>query len=125
MTVEHLDIFSGDFRLFPPKFRDETDLMKITLVKDSTCGKIEVPSGEYMVALAADTGQFSLIGAGKTHKIPATRRRAAGKSRVTTVSLIPGGGSMVSLIMSTPKQGEWIAMLEVRASARERSSKKS
>ena len=87
--------------------------MKVTINKDSTCGKVDVPMGEYMVALASDTGQLVLVGGGKTHKIPAVRRRSAGKTRTTTVALIPGGGSCYSLVMSTPKQGEWVSMLEV------------
>jgi hypothetical protein len=85
--------------------------MKVTL-KDSVCGKVEIPAGEYMVALAADTGQLALIGGGKTLKIPAVRRRSSARTRVTTVSLIPGGGVLFSIVMSTPKQGEWISMLE-------------
>jgi hypothetical protein len=88
--------------------------MKVSISKESTCGKVDVPAGDYMVALASDTGQLVLVGGGKTHKIPAVRRRTAGKTRTTTVSLIPGGGSQYSLVMSTPKQGEWIAMLEVK-----------
>lgn len=88
--------------------------MKVTISKESTCGKVDVPAGEYMVALASDSGQLALSGGGKTHKIPAVRRRTAGKTRTTTVSLIPGGGNQYSLVMSTPKQGEWIAMLEVK-----------
>lgn len=97
--------------------------MKVTLTKDSKCGKIEVPSGEYVVALAADMGVLSLVGGGKTHKIPVIRRRSVAKTRITTVALIPGGGSLFSLIVSTPKQGEWIAMLEF-AKGSNRDSKK-
>jgi hypothetical protein len=96
--------------------------MKITISKNSSCGKVEVPTGEYMVALASDTGQLVLVGGGQTHKIPAVRRRSSAKTRTTTVSLIPGGGSSYSLVMSTPKQGEWIAMLEV--TGRNQSDKK-
>ncbi len=87
--------------------------MKISINKDSTCGKVDVAAGDYMVALASDTGQLVFTGGGKTHKVPAVRRRSAGKTRTTTVNLIPGGGSTYSVVMSTPKQGEWIAMFEV------------
>lgn len=87
--------------------------MKVTISKDSSCGKVEVPSGEYMVALATDTGQFALVGGGKTYKVPCVRRRTSGKTRTTTVNLISGGGSSYSLVMSTPKLGEWVAMFEV------------
>lgn len=87
--------------------------MKVTIGKNSVCGKVEVPSGEYMVALASDTGRLVLVGGGKSRKIPAVRRRTAGKTRTTTVALIPGGGALYSLVLSTPKHGEWIAMMEV------------
>ncbi|MBS1962089.1 MAG: hypothetical protein JST04_07735 [Bdellovibrionales bacterium] len=97
--------------------------MKVTINKNSTCGKVEVPSGEYMVALAADTGQLALVGGGKTHKIPAVRRRATGKTRTTSVALIPGGGSTYSIVMSTPKQGEWVAMLEVAGGGKKEEKK--
>jgi hypothetical protein len=87
--------------------------MKVTINKNSVCGKVDLPSGEYMVSLAADTGQLVMAGGGKTFKIPAVRRRTSGKTRTTTVNLIPGGGSTYSIVMSTPKQGEWVSMLEV------------
>jgi hypothetical protein len=87
--------------------------MKVTL-KDSVCGKTEVPAGEYMVGLASDTGQLVLVGGGKTHKISAVKRRSSVKSRVTTVSVVPGGGVLFSIVVSTPKQGEWISMLEIK-----------
>jgi hypothetical protein len=98
--------------------------MKVTISKESTCGKVEVPAGEYMVALASDTGQLVLVGGGKDYKIPAVRRRSSSKSRVTTVSLIPGGGTQFSLVMSTPKQGEWISMLEVKAGGKRETEKR-
>jgi hypothetical protein len=97
--------------------------MKVTLSKNSTCGKVEVPAGEYMVALASDTGQLAFVGGGKTHKVPAVRRRTAGKTKFTTVSLVPGGGSLFSIVMSTPKQGEWIAMFEIVAGGNKDSKK--
>lgn len=87
--------------------------MKITVSKDATCGKIPVQSGEYMVALATDTQSMTLTGGGKQIKIPATKRRSAGKTRVTTVSYYNAGGSAWSLLIQTPKFGEWIALLEV------------
>lgn len=87
--------------------------MKVTINKDSTCGKIEVPSGEYLVSLASETGQLALAGGGKTYKVPAVRRRANGKGRTATVSLVPGGGATYSLVMSTPKLGEWVAIFEI------------
>ncbi|MBC7385993.1 MAG: hypothetical protein H7301_07520 [Cryobacterium sp.] len=71
--------------------------------------------GEYMVALAADSGRFALTGGGKQFKLPAIRRRTKGKSRIITVTFFSGGGTTWSLVVPTPKQGEWIAMLEATA----------
>ena len=94
--------------------------MKVTLSKDALCGKILVPKGEYMVALASDTQQLVLTGGGKQYKIPAVRRRANAKTKVTTVTFYSGGGSTWSLLVSTPKFGEWISMMELgTAGARE------
>ncbi len=90
--------------------------MKITINKDAISGKIFVPKGEYMVALASDTQQLVLTGGGKQYKIPAIKRRASGKTKVTTVSFYSGGGPQWSLLISTPKFGEWISMLELGAS---------
>lgn len=87
--------------------------MKITLTRNSTCGTVELPAGEYLISLALDTGTLTLAGGGKTLKIPAVRRRRIAKTRTMVVTIMPGGGSSYSLIVSTPKHGEWIAMLEV------------
>lgn len=91
--------------------------MKITLNKDSACGKIMIPKGEYMVVLASDTQQIVLTGGGKQFKVPATRRRSAGRSRITTVSFTNGGGTTWSLVIAAPKLGEWISMFEVGVNA--------
>lgn len=87
--------------------------MKVTLSKDGLCGKVLIPKGEYLVALASDSQQMILTGGGKQFKIPAVRRRATGKSKVTTVSFYCGGGPTWSLLITTPKFGEWIAMIEL------------
>lgn len=81
-----------------------------------------IPMGEYIVTLFSDMGQLSLIGGGQTHKIPATRRRSAVKTKYPSVAIVPGGGVLFSLVVSTPKQGEWIAMLET-VIVRERGSR--
>lgn len=86
--------------------------MKITLKDDATCGKVIIPKGDYMVALLSDSQQINLAGGGKDYKLPATKRRSASRTRVTTVSFYSGGGNGWSLIVTTPKHGEWIAMIE-------------
>ncbi len=90
--------------------------MKITLKDDATCGKVIIPKGDYMVALISDSQQINLAGGGKDYKLPATKRRTAGRTRVTTVSFYSGGGNSWSLIVTTPKHGEWIAMIEYEKS---------
>ncbi len=89
--------------------------MKVTIGKDALCGKVMVPKGEYMVSLASDTQQIVLTGGGKQYKIPAIKRRSVGKTKVTTVTFYSGGGPSWSLLISTPKFGEWISMLELGA----------
>lgn len=86
--------------------------MKITLTSDATCGNVMIPKGEYLVALLPDMGQINLAGGGKDYKIPAVRRRTAGRTRITTISFYSGGGRTWSLVVSTPKNGEWVAFIE-------------
>lgn len=71
-----------------------------------------VSPGEYMVGLSAESGEIILTGGGKQYRLPATRRRTQSKSKITSVTFYGGGGNVMSLIISTPKQGEWISMLE-------------
>ena len=39
-------------------------------------------------------------------------RRSASRSRVPTVSFASGGGRSWSLVVTTPKYGEWISQIE-------------
>ncbi len=89
--------------------------MKVTISRDAICAKVAVPAGEYMVALATDTQQMILTGGGKQVKIPAVRRRSSAKTKVVTVTFYSGGGNQWSLVVSTPKFGEWIAMMELES----------
>lgn len=65
-----------------------------------------------MVALSSESGEIVLTGGGKQFKIPAKRRRAQSRSRVTTIAFYSGGGNIWSLVVTTPKHGEWVASLE-------------
>jgi hypothetical protein len=94
--------------------------VKITIPKEAVCGKAVIPAGEYWVALQSDSQQILLAAQGRDIKIPATRRRTASKTKTTTVSFYAGGGPIWSLVISTPKYGEWVSMLEMQDGSREK-----
>jgi hypothetical protein len=98
--------------------------MKVSIPKDALAGDIEVPAGDYMVAIAADTGSFTLTGRGRTFKIPATKRRNNGKQKGTSVSFFNAGGTVWSLVYQSPKLGEWVAMLDVDTTKKKQEEKK-
>jgi hypothetical protein len=91
--------------------------MKVHIKEDATSGKMIIPKGEYTVALQVESQQIGLVAGGKTLKIAATRRRSTSKVRVTTVTYYCGGGKSWSLVVSTPKHGEWIAMIDYQQGA--------
>jgi hypothetical protein len=78
-------------------------------------GMTLVPHGDYMVSLMAESSQLLLVGGGRDYKVPAIRRRQQpkSKSKSVQVTFYSGGGNSWSLIVSSPKQGEWIAYLEL------------
>ena len=86
--------------------------MKIKLKEEASAGNVVIPAGEYSVALLSEMQQINLVGGGKDYKIPAIRRRGTAKTRSTTVSFYSGGGKSWSLLIQTPKHGEWIASIE-------------
>ncbi len=86
--------------------------MKIQVTRDGMSGKLLIPKGDYMVSLQAETGTINLVGGGKDFRLPAIRRRTTSKSKITNVSFYSGGGSVWSLVINTPKQGEWIAYID-------------
>ena len=87
--------------------------MKITLARDAICGELSIPKGDYFAALG-ETGFILLTGAGKTHKLKATKRRAASKTKTIQVAWYCAGGVTWSLVVTTPKHGEWISMLDLK-----------
>ena len=89
--------------------------MKVTIGKDAICGKVFIPAAEYMVSLSSESSEIVLTGAGKQYKVPAIKRRQQARTKVTSVSFYSGGGPIWSLVLSTPKFGEWVAMLEYGA----------
>jgi len=87
--------------------------MKISVPRDAQCGQIIIPRGDYWVSLRNESGEINLAGGGKDYRLPAKKRRTKVKGKTTTVTFYCGGGTCWSLVISTPKFGEWIAMLEV------------
>lgn len=85
--------------------------MTITLSKDATCASVQIPAGEYMVALGTGS-EIVLTGGGKQFKLPAVKRRQQSKSKSTNVMFYCGGGPKWSIVISTPKHGEWVCMID-------------
>ena len=90
--------------------------MKIHVKEDAMSGKTTIPKGEYSVSLQTDSQQINLIAGGKTLKLVATKRRATFQVHTTSINFYSGGGKSWSLVVNTPKNGEWIAMIEYSAS---------
>lgn len=65
-----------------------------------------------MVSLANGSSEIVLTGGGKQFKLPAVRRRQTGKTKSTNVMFYCGGGPLWSIVVSTPKLGEWVSMIE-------------
>lgn len=86
--------------------------MRIQVNQDAVCKNIPIPKGEYWVTLNPASGQITLMAGGHDIQIPAMRRRSQTKAKTTQVQFYCGGGNSWSLVITTPKQGEWIAMIE-------------
>ena len=92
--------------------------MRINLLKNAICGDVRIPKGEYLPALLPEQSQINLAGGGKDYKIPAIRRRTAARTKVTNISFYSGGGNIWSLVIITPKHGEWIAYIEYESGSK-------
>jgi hypothetical protein len=86
--------------------------MNITISKAAVCGNVQIPPTEYWVSFNAAEGVMTLSAGGKDIRIKATRRRAAGKSKTTSIQFYSGGGKTWSLIVDAPKVGEWVSFIE-------------
>jgi hypothetical protein len=86
--------------------------MQIQIKHHCVCGGLEIPPGDYLVALASESQQIRLTGHGLDLKIPAVRRRAQSKGKCDSVTFFSGGGTSWSLIYMSPKLGEWISLIE-------------
>jgi hypothetical protein len=87
--------------------------MKITIKSDAICAKIPIPAGDYLVALASDGVHLNLSGGGKTYPVPAVRRSRTSRKKTTQVSFYCGGGKTWSLVLESPKLGEFIAFIDL------------
>jgi hypothetical protein len=87
--------------------------MRITVPKDGKSGNAEIPKGEYWVSLHHESQQVFLTAGGRDIKLPATRRRNKARTKNISVTFYSAGGAYWSLVVSTPKYGEWIALIEL------------
>jgi hypothetical protein len=86
--------------------------MKIHLIKDAECGKVIIPRGDYMVSLRSESGEICLSGGGKDFRLPAKKRRIKVKTKTTSISFYSGGGRTWTLMVTTPKYGEWVTFID-------------
>lgn len=97
--------------------------MRITIPKDGKSGNTEIPKGEYWVSLHHESQQIFLSAGGRDLKIAATRRSNRSRTKTLSITFASAGGVYWSVLVSTPKFGEWIALIELsgdRDSGRER-----
>ena len=84
----------------------------INVKSDALCGNTSIPSGDYTVSVRADTRQINLAGHGRDIEIYAIGRRCKGVVRSMDVQFTPAGGaSNWSLVVKTPKMGEFVSTL--------------
>jgi hypothetical protein len=93
-------------------------MQKISLEHDALAGPTLIPKGDYVVQLATDIQMITLSGPGKEYRVPAVKRRSSVRGKGTQVSFRSGGGPVWSIIVSVPKYGEWIGMIEYQISAK-------
>ena len=84
----------------------------IRIEKEAHSGNTVIPAGEYTVSVKSDTRQINLEGAGRDIEIYAVGRPTKGTVRSVDVQFTPGGGgSNWSLLVKTPKMGEYLAAI--------------
>lgn len=82
----------------------------IRIDRSATCGNTPIPTGKYAVSVRADSRQINLEGAGKDVEIPSVGRPTKGNVRSVDVQFVPGGGGNIwTLLVKTPKMGEYMA----------------
>ena len=89
--------------------------MQIRVSKNSVAGDQQIPSGDYLVALHTEAQQIRLTGKGLDIVLPAIKRRMKAKTKIESVQFFSGGGASWSIVIQSPKYGEWVAMIEVKS----------
>lgn len=91
----------------------------IRIERAALCGNITIPAGNYTVSVRSDSRQINLEGAGKDIEIPAVGRPTRRNVRSVDVQFVLGGGSDVwTLLVKTPKMGEYMATVNYSESKR-------
>jgi len=88
--------------------------MRITIKEPAKAGKIEIPPGDYYVSVNTETNQILLSAGGKEIKLPSVRRGTKPKGNVMRCTFNSGGGTLWSLMVSAPHEGEFIATIEYK-----------
>jgi len=88
--------------------------LKITLPDEGICGIVIIPEGEYWVAPQLEAGQINLVGGGRDYPLKAVRRRQSAKCKTLNIAFSCGGGTTWSLVVQSPKHGEWAAFIEIK-----------
>ena len=89
--------------------------MRITIPKDGKSGNAVITKGDYWVSLHPEVQMIYLSGAGRDIKLPATKRSNKSKYKTLTVIFAAAGGVFWSIMVATPKYGEWVAQIELGA----------
>lgn len=87
--------------------------MKIQLKNPASAGGITIPPGEYMVALLTESREINLAGGGHDYRVPAKKRPNKRPVKVLDVQFYSLGGTSWTILVKTPKQGEWMGQLQI------------
>lgn len=88
---------------------------RISLKGKATCGKVEVPPGDYVVTAAPENSSIVLVGGGRNYALAAINRRsvASAKAKKTSVNFYSMGGDQWTIAVTVPRRGEWVAFVKV------------
>ncbi|HLD99719.1 MAG TPA: hypothetical protein VJB59_05635 [Bdellovibrionota bacterium] len=86
--------------------------MKIRINQFLEGGGVQIPPADYWVSLRPDLSEITLSAGGRDIRVKAVKRRQTGRKKTLDVQYYKGGGTQWTLVVSTPKHGEWVALLE-------------